>query len=137
MGMGTSVEDAAPAMAYASSGTSLSEDAAPLPQSGPLPRLQGFEELQGWVSSNPEDMGAAIALASAYAQAGHTAYALRMYRRILKKRSVSPAILTMIGDELDEMEGELAGQPRYHQTRGDLLMKQGRFKEAIEEFNKI
>lgn len=105
--------------------------------SGPLPMIDGFEELREIVSRNPGDIGAHLALARAYTQVNDLDGALRVYRRILKKRVVSSSILDMIEDELGEVEAEAGGTPRFHQIRGDLLMKQGRFQDAIAEYNKI
>jgi pentatricopeptide repeat protein len=106
--------------------------------SGPLPVLDGFEELLELVTYSPEDMGAHMALAAAYTQAGNLDAALRVYRRMLKKRNNVPTyMLQIIAEELADFEGEFGDRPRFHQVRGDLYMRQGRFREAIEEYNKI
>jgi pentatricopeptide repeat protein len=118
----------------------MSSDAVPsdLLLSGPLPVLEGFEELHELVTYNPEDMGAHMALAAAYTQAGELDAALRVYRRMLKKRNKVPAyMLQIIAEELADFEDEFGDKPRFHQVRGDLYMKQGRFREAVEEYNKI
>jgi tetratricopeptide (TPR) repeat protein len=105
--------------------------------SGPLPSLDGFEELLALVAANPTDVGAHMALASAYAQVGDIDTQLRVYRRVLKKPGVSNKILRLIAEELSDYEADLTGHPHFHQVRGDLYMKQNRFQEAIEEYNKI
>jgi tetratricopeptide (TPR) repeat protein len=105
--------------------------------SGPLPSLDGFEELLALVAANPTDVGAHMALASAYAQVGDVDTQLRVYRRVLKKPGVSNKILRLIAEELSDYEADLTGHPHFHQVRGDLYMKQNRFQEAIEEYNKI
>lgn len=105
--------------------------------SGPLPELEGFDQLRMMVDNNPEDIGAHMALASAYTQLGDPDTALRVYRRVLKKRTVSATILRLITEELNEFEAELEGNARYHQVRGDLYTRQGRNQEAIREYNKI
>ncbi|MBF6614255.1 MAG: hypothetical protein IVW55_14105 [Chloroflexi bacterium] len=105
--------------------------------SGPLPELDSFVELQNIIEHNPNDVSAHMALAAAYTQAGDFDPALRVYRRILKQRNVSPTILQMIGDELAEFDPTLHGQSRFHQVMGDLYMKQGLYQEAIAEYNKI
>jgi tetratricopeptide (TPR) repeat protein len=105
--------------------------------SGPLPSLDGFEELQDLVDSNPNDVGAHIALASAYAQVGDVDTQLRVYRRVLRKPAVSNKILRLIAEELTDYEADLSGHPHFHQVRGDLYMKQNRYQEAIAEYNKI
>ncbi len=106
--------------------------------SGPLPVLDGFEELLELVTYSPQDMGAHMALAAAYTQAGNLDAALRVYRRMLKKRNNVPAyMLQIIAEELADFEDEFGDRPRFHQVRGDLYMKQGRFREAVEEYNKI
>ncbi|MEO6457055.1 MAG: tetratricopeptide repeat protein, partial [Chloroflexia bacterium] len=86
---------------------------------------------------NPDDLSTQMALASAYAQSGEYDAALRTYRRALKKRTMSPAMLEVIADELSDIEAEAAHLPRFHQVLGDLYMKQGRYKDAIDEYNKI
>lgn len=105
--------------------------------SGPLPELEGFDQLRMMVDNNPDDIGAHMALASAYTQLGDPDTALRVYRRVLKKRTVSATILRLITEELNEFEAELEGNARYHQVRGDLYTRQGRNQEAIREYNKI
>jgi len=105
--------------------------------SGPLPSLDGFDELQDLVALNPSDIGAHIALAAAYAQVGDVDTELRVYRRILRRPNVAPAILRLIAEELADYERQLQGQAHYHQIRGDLYMKQHRYQEAIAEYNKI
>jgi tetratricopeptide (TPR) repeat protein len=105
--------------------------------SGPLPSLDGFEELQDLVNRNPNDVGAHIALASAYAQVGDVDTQLRVYRRVLRKPAVSNKILRLIAEELTDYEADLSGHPHFHQVRGDLYMKQNRYQEAIAEYNKI
>ena len=105
--------------------------------SGPLPTLDGFDELQAMVTANPNDIGAHMALALAYTQVGDLDTSLRVYRRILKKRTISPGILQLIVEELSDFEADANGRPHFHQVRGDLYMKQGRFHEAVQEYNKI
>jgi hypothetical protein len=105
--------------------------------SGPLPALDGFDALQTAVTANPADIGAHMALAAAYTQMGDLDTALRVYHRILKKRTVSSAILQLIIEELSDFETEATGRSHYHQVRGDLYMRQGRFQEAVQEYNKI
>jgi hypothetical protein len=105
--------------------------------SGPLPTLDGFDELQAMVATNPNDIGAHMALALAYTQVGDLDTALRVYRRILKKRKISPGVLQLIIEELADFEAEATGRAHFHQVRGDLYMKQGRFQEAVQEYNKI
>lgn len=78
-----------------------------------------------------------MALASAYAQSGEYDSALRVYRRALKKRNLSLAMLEVIADEISDLEADAADLPRFHQVLGDLYMKQGRYKDAIDEYNKI
>jgi tetratricopeptide (TPR) repeat protein len=105
--------------------------------SGPLPTLDGFDELQAMVTANPNDIGAHMALALAYTQVGDLDTSLRVYRRILKKRTISPGILQLIVEELSDFEADANGRAHFHQVRGDLYMKQGRFHEAVQEYNKI
>lgn len=105
--------------------------------SGPLPELDSFDELQDMTNRNPDDLSAHMALAAAYTQAGELDPALRVYRRLLKKRNLSTTMMQMIADELAEFERDARGQPRFHQVLGDLYMKQGLYREAIEEYNKI
>jgi|GEM_PF-4871134 len=105
--------------------------------SGPLPELDSFDELQEMTNRNPDDLSAHMALAAAYTQAGELDPALRVYRRLLKKRNLSTTMMQMIADELAEFERDARGQPRFHQVLGDLYMKQGLYREAIEEYNKI
>jgi len=130
-----------PAQSYA--GTQEDEHNSPVKfptsvlASGPLPSLDGFEELLALVAANPTDVGAHMALASAYAQVGDIDTQLRVYRRVLKKPGVSNKILRLIAEELSDYEADLSGHPHFHQVRGDLYMKQNRFQEAIEEYNKI
>jgi pentatricopeptide repeat protein len=78
-----------------------------------------------------------MALAAAYTQVGDIDTALRVYRRILKKRNVPSAILQLIIEELADFEAEVMGQAHFHQLRGDLYMRQGRFPEAVKEYNRI
>ena len=105
--------------------------------SGPLPEIEGFDQLQEMVTRNPDDLGAHIALAAAYAQMGDVVTELRVYRRILRKPTVSDNLIRLIAEELADCEDEMGGQPYFHQVRGDLYMKQGRFDEAIAEYNKL
>jgi tetratricopeptide (TPR) repeat protein len=85
----------------------------------------------------PDDLGARMALAVAYAQAGYMEHALHEYGRLLKNRHVPAPMLQLVSDLLSDVEDEASGSIRFHQTRGDLYMKQGRYQEAIEEYNKI
>lgn len=110
---------------------------SPSMTSGPLGKVTGFDDLEQMVAARPGEVGTHMALAVAYAQAGHTEHALNEYKRILNNRKVPPPMLQIISDQLDEMESEADGFARFHQLRGDLYMKQGRFEEAIEEYNKI
>lgn len=105
--------------------------------SGPLPKLEGFEALRVLVDNNPDDIGAHIALAAAYTQLGDFNTALRVYRRVLKKRTVSDSILRLITEELNDLDAELQGNAKYHQVRGALYTRQGRHQEAVREYNKI
>ncbi len=105
--------------------------------SGPLPSLEGFDDLNSWIDRYPQDMGAHLALASAYTQAGDIDTALRIYRRMLRKSYVSENVLRMVQDELADLEDLAHQYPRYHQVRGDLLVRQGQRTEAIDEYNKL
>ncbi len=111
--------------------------ASELVLSGPLPEIEGFDELKTLVDNNPNDIGSHMALAAAYTQLGDLDTALRVYRRVLKKRIIPPTFLRLIQEELNDFSSELTGNAHYHQVRGDLYMKQGRHHEAIEEYNKI
>lgn len=104
---------------------------------GPLPTLSGFEELTELLASNPDDIGAYAAMAEAYTQAGQYEHAIQVYRRILKKRNLSASMLQMISDDLSDIQHEVEDLPRYHQVMGDMLMRMGRYKEAIDEYNKM
>jgi hypothetical protein len=105
--------------------------------SGPLPELQGFHQLQELLAGKPDDLGAHLALAVAYSQSGHLDHALYEYRQLLKRRQVPVPMLQMIEEQLSDLEEEAGSQARFHQVRGDLYMKQGRYQEAIEEYNKL
>ena len=105
--------------------------------SGPLPELEGFEALRQVVEANPDDIGAHMALAAGYSQLGDLNTTLRVYRRVMRKRSVPAMFLSLIAEELNDYEPEMQGNAHYHQVRGDLYMKQGRHQEAIQEYNKI
>lgn len=104
---------------------------------GPLEALQGFQDLEAIIASKPEDLGAHMALAVAYAQAGYLDHSMYEYRRLLQNRHVPTSMLQMIADQLADLEDEAGNLVRYHQALGDLYMKQGRHPEAIEEYNKI
>jgi Tetratricopeptide repeat len=108
-----------------------------LSATGPLPMVQGFEQLEKMVKEKPDDLGAHMALAVAYAQAGYMEHAMHEYGRLLKNRQVPAPMLQLISDLLSDVEDEATGSVRFHQARGDLYMKQGRYQEAIEEYNKI
>jgi tetratricopeptide (TPR) repeat protein len=105
--------------------------------SGPLPELEGFEALRQVVEGNPDDIGAHMALAAGYSQLGDLNTTLRVYRRVLRKRNIPAMFLSLIAEELNDYESDMEGDAHYHQTRGDLYMKQGRHQEAILEYNKI
>jgi hypothetical protein len=62
---------------------------------------------------------------------------LRIYRRVLRKPNVSTNIMRLISEEITDCEDEMSGHPQLHQVRGDLYMRQGRFQEAIAEYNKL
>lgn len=104
---------------------------------GPLPSLEGFEDVNEWAGSNTQDMGAQLAKASAYAQAQDFDAALRVYRKIIRSPTVSETMLKMIGDDLTDIEDDASHLPRYYQVVGDLLLKLGRHREAIEAYNKL
>jgi pentatricopeptide repeat protein len=105
--------------------------------SGPLPALEGFDDLNSWIDRYPQDLGAHLALASAYTQAGDIDTALRIYRRMLRKSYVSDNVLRMVQDELADLEDLAHQYPRYHQVRGDLLVRRGQRTDAIDEYNKL
>jgi tetratricopeptide (TPR) repeat protein len=105
--------------------------------SGPLPSIPGFEDLVGWVADNPQDIGAHMALASAYAQSQDIDSALRIYRRIIKKPTTSETMLRMIWDDLSDLSLHAQHLPRYHQLSGDILLRLGRHREAIEAYNRL
>jgi hypothetical protein len=105
--------------------------------SGPLPPLEGYGDMNEWAMQNPQDVGAHLAMAAAYVQAEDVDTALRMYRKIIKMPGASPTVLSMIGDDLSDLEDMAKGLPRYYQVVGDLLLRLGRHKEAIEAYNKI
>jgi Flp pilus assembly protein TadD len=137
---GYSAKDAAAEKAQVqpkADGQTVGSLAAGLLSSGPLPELEGFEHLREMVTQHPDDLGAQMALAAAYAQRGDVATELRVYRRVLRKSNVSANLMNVINEELADCEEEMSGHPQFHQARGDLLMRQGRFQEAINEYNKL
>jgi tetratricopeptide (TPR) repeat protein len=99
--------------------------------SGPLPTLEGFDD-QG-----SQSIGTQLAMATAYVQAEDYDAALRVYRRIIRKPGTSQTVLRMIGDDLGDLEDMAQDLPRYYQVVGDLLLRLGRHKEAIEAYDKI
>jgi hypothetical protein len=105
--------------------------------SGPLPSLTGYEDLVALMEKNPQDTGSYMAMATAYADAGEFENALRVYRRLIKRPGVSATLLNMVDEELEELRSGAGNLPRYHQVRGDLFLKLGRHREAIEECNKL
>lgn len=123
--------------------TPYSEGAVKMPQrgdlmtSGPLPSLEGFEDMEGLLEQYSQGIGAQMAMASAYVQAQNFDAAIRMYRKIIKKPNVSETMLRMIGDDLEDVEEAAKHLPRYYQVVGDLLLRLGRHREAIEAYNKI
>ncbi len=127
--------------AHSESGYAVKKEPSKFPTSiltsGPLPSLDGFEELQEMITRNPDDVGAYMALAAAYSQVGDTDTQLRVFRRVLRKPSISNKILRLISEELSDYESTFDGHPHFHQVRGDLYMKQNRYQEAIAEYNKI
>lgn len=104
---------------------------------GPLPSLEGFEDVSEWAGTNPQDVGTQLALAAGYAQAEDFDAALRVYRKIIRRPSTSDTILQMIGDDLGDIEDVAGHLPRYYQVVGDILMRLGRHREAVEAYNKI
>jgi pentatricopeptide repeat protein len=105
--------------------------------SGPLPALTGYEDLVELLEKNPQDIGSYMAMATAYADAGELESALRVYRRMIKRPGVSATLLGMVDEELEELRQSAEHLPRYHQARGDLYLKLGRHREAIDEYNKV
>jgi len=55
----------------------------------------------------------------------------------LRKPNVSENVLGMIQDELTDLQDQAQQYPRYYQVRGDLLVRQGHRREAIDEYNKL
>ena len=74
--------------------------------SGPLSRIEGLETLQEIVAKKPGDIGAHMALAVAYAQAGHTDHAMYEYHRLLQQRQIPAPMLQLISDQVADMESE-------------------------------
>ena len=105
--------------------------------SGPLPVLTGYEDLVELMEKNPQDVGSYMAMATAYVNSGEFESALRVYRRLIKRPGVSATMLNMVDEELEELKGSAGEMPRYHQVRGDLFLKLGRHREAIDEYNKV
>lgn len=137
MGEKVSTATLTPVPSHAEPPTQSQEQPAGGFTSGPLPPLEGFHHLQEIVASRPTDIGARMALAVAYTQAGHVDHALYEFRRILQNRNVPIPMLGFIEDQINELEIDPASAARFHQLRGDLYMKQGRYQEAIEEYNLI
>src|SRR5439155_22558630 len=107
-----------------------------LSATGPLPTVAGFEHLEVMVKDKPDDLGAHMALAVAYAQAGYMEHAMHEYGRLLKNRHVPPPMLQLISDLLSDVEDEATGSVRFHQARGYRYIKQDRYTDANEEYNK-
>lgn len=105
--------------------------------SGPLPVLTGYEDLVALMEQNPQDTGSYMAMATAYVNAGELESGLRVYRRLIKLPGVSATLLGMIDEELEDLRAGAGDLPRYHQVRGDLYLKLGRHREAIDEYNKL
>jgi pentatricopeptide repeat protein len=105
--------------------------------SGPLPALTGYEDLVELMEKNPQDTGSYMAMATAYVNSGELESALRVYRRMIKRPGVSATLLNMVDEELEELRDAASNLPRYHQVRGDLYLKLGRHREAIDEYNKL
>ncbi len=99
--------------------------------------IEGMSELREVAGSNPDNLGVQIALAIAFSQQGQLEEAMRIYRRMLARRTASQAVVQVVGERLSDVEDEAAGDPHFHLVRGDLYMKQGRIPEAVDEFNKI
>ncbi|HST05558.1 MAG TPA: hypothetical protein VLQ48_12600 [Chloroflexia bacterium] len=136
-------ETSQPAPAASEASGPLFEQSVRLPSevdimtSGPLPSIPGFEDLVSWVADNPQDIGAHMALASAYAQSQDLDSALRIYRRIIKKPTTSETMLRMIWDDLSDLSPHAQHLPRYHQLSGDILLRLGRHREAVEAYNRL
>ncbi len=105
--------------------------------SSPLVYIEGFDVLREIVAKRPADIGAHMALAVAYAQGGHADHAMYEYHRLLQQRDIPASMLQLISDHVADMESEAGQSARFYQLRGDLLMRLGRYQEAIEEYNKI
>jgi pentatricopeptide repeat protein len=99
--------------------------------------MDGLRDLQEMASREPNNLGAFVALAVAYSQSGQLEQALRLYRRMLGKRNASPSLWQVVAERLSDLELDAAGNAQYHMARGDLLIRQGRMREAVEEYNKI
>jgi hypothetical protein len=119
----------------------ISTPAPPVPgasmPSGPLENIPGFEPLEAIVASKPTDFGAHMALAVRYAEEGFIDHALHEFQRLISQRGVPPSMLQIVADQVADLESQVDNKARFHKVYGDLLMKQGRFEDAIEEYNKI
>ncbi|HET9492710.1 MAG TPA: hypothetical protein VFR15_00600 [Chloroflexia bacterium] len=142
-GVSTPAETQAPIEATAQEPEQEHEPAFQMPRpgdttvSGPLPALTGYEDLVELMEKNPEDIGSYMAMATAYVNSGEFESALRVYRRMIKRPGVSATLLNMVDEELEELGATAGDLPRYHQVRGDLFLKLGRHREAIDEYNKL
>lgn len=103
----------------------------------PIPLIDGLRDLQEMASREPNNLGALVGLAVAYSQSGQLDQALRLYRRMLGRRNATPGLWQIVAERLSDLEIDAAGSAQYHMARGDLFMRQGRMREAVEEYNRI
>jgi pentatricopeptide repeat protein len=99
--------------------------------------IPGLHELQENAANNPTNGGLQIALATAYVHMGRLEEGLRVYRRMLSRPNATYGVVVVIQERLSDLEDQGEGKPNFHLLRGDLYMRQGHIREAVDEYNKI
>jgi ATP-binding cassette, subfamily B, bacterial len=113
----------------------IEQNISPRPTVSVIP--QGVAELQDYMNSNPDSMAASLVLAALLSQEGQTDAALRLYRRILTRNVVHGFVNEMLSENVDAIEHKGDANARLHLVRGDLMIQQGRYVDAVAEYEKM
>src|SRR5262249_45742621 len=93
--------------------------------------LEGF---LGQLEADPQNYALRLSVARVGGQIGMTDFAMQQYKQLIKRNELLDDVRDDLTDLISDADDQQTLQ-RLHRLLGDVYSKQGRFREAIDEYS--
>ena len=129
------IAEAAPTEPPAEPAVAVSQRGAPSPPVGPPTTSNDvLDNYLSLLEADPQNYALRLSVARVGGQIGMTDLAMQQYKQLIKQNELLDEVMDDLNDLISDIDDRQVLQ-RLHRLLGDIYSKQGRFREAIEEYS--